>query len=209
MQKVVSMIGRRLAAFVRAAAPLAALCGLAGCGPGPQKAITNPDPSGKIPAMKEAVRVHDLRAAPQLVKDLESDDGAVRFYAIEALQRLTGETFGYVYYQDEEHARTRAEKVEGLARSPAAGNPLVAEFKFARPGMTPRPRSNPPMSGRLPFHAAGPHPRGRRTPTPGRVAPGSAGRPGGAGGGEAGRRGLRRPGRVRPQGGGGRRALRE
>lgn len=104
MQQVVSIFGRRPAAVVwaAAAAVFVPLCNLVGCGPGPQKAITNPDPSGKIPAMKEAVRVHDLRAAPQLVKDLESDDGAVRFYAIESLRRLTGETFGYVYYQNEE-----------------------------------------------------------------------------------------------------------
>ena len=43
--------------------------------------------------MKEAVRVHDLRRAAT-GEDLESDDGAVRFYAIEALQRLTGERSG-------------------------------------------------------------------------------------------------------------------
>ena len=121
MQQLVSIIGRRLAAVARAAAPFAALYGLAGCGPGPQKAITNPDPSGKIPAMKEAVRVHDLRVAPQLVKDLESDDGAVRFYAIEALHRLTGETFGYVYYQDEEQREPALKKwKDWLAHQPQA-----------------------------------------------------------------------------------------
>jgi hypothetical protein len=102
MQQAVSIFGRRRAAVAWATAGLAALCGVVGCGPAPQKALSNPDPSGKIPAMKEAVREHDLRAAPQLVKDLASDDGAVRFYAIEALHRLTGETFGYVYYQSEE-----------------------------------------------------------------------------------------------------------
>ena len=103
MQQVVSIFGRRLAAVAwLAAAVLAALYGAGGCGPAPQKVVTNPDPSGKIPAMKQAVQAHDLRAAPQLVKDLESDDGAVRFYAIESLRRLTGETFGYVYYQSDD-----------------------------------------------------------------------------------------------------------
>ena len=121
MQKVVSIFGGRPAAVAWAAAVFLPLCGMAGCGPGPQKAITNPDPSGKIPAMKEAVRVHDLRAAPQLVKDLESDDGAVRFYAIESLRRLTDETFGYVYYQDEEQREPAVKKwKEWLARQSQA-----------------------------------------------------------------------------------------
>src|SRR4051812_15238590 len=60
--------------------------GLTGCGPPPEKKLNNPDPSGKIPAMKQAARTHDRRAVPSLVKDLESDDPAVRFYAIEALR---------------------------------------------------------------------------------------------------------------------------
>ena len=38
---------------------------------------------------------------PQLIRDLDSDDPAVRFYAIEGLQRLTGQTFDYHYYDDE------------------------------------------------------------------------------------------------------------
>src|SRR5207253_2825000 len=76
--------------------------GLAGCGPPPEKKLTNPDPSGMIPAIKQAARSHDQRAVPYLVKDLESDDPAVRFYAIEALRRITGQDFGYVYYGDED-----------------------------------------------------------------------------------------------------------
>ena len=120
MQQVVPIFGRRLAAVAWAAAAFSAmLYGAAGCGPGPQKGINNPDPSGKIPAMKEAVRVHDLRVAPQLVKDLASDDGAVRFYAIEALHRLTGETFGYVYYQNEEQREPALKQwKDWLARQP-------------------------------------------------------------------------------------------
>ena len=54
----------------------------------------------KIPAIQEAVQRRDLSVAPQLVKDLESTDPAVRFYAIEALERLTDQTFGYVYYDE-------------------------------------------------------------------------------------------------------------
>jgi hypothetical protein len=54
----------------------------------------------KIPAIKEAVDHHDESAIPELVHDLDSDDSAVRFYAIEGLKRLTGQDFEYHYYMD-------------------------------------------------------------------------------------------------------------
>jgi hypothetical protein len=61
--------------------------------------------SQKVPAVKEAVESGDTRVVPQLVSDLESDDPAVRFFAIEGLKRLTGETFGYEYYADADARR--------------------------------------------------------------------------------------------------------
>jgi len=64
--------------------------------------ISNPDPSVKIPAIKEAVVTDDKAAAADMVKNLDSDDPAVRFYAIQGLQRLTGKDFGYRYYDDED-----------------------------------------------------------------------------------------------------------
>jgi len=67
----------------------------------PRCAVTNPDPSAKIPAIKASVQTNDTSVVQQLIKDLESDDPAVRFYAIAGLQRLTGQTFGYQYYADE------------------------------------------------------------------------------------------------------------
>lgn len=81
---------------------------VAGCSaPAPEKVVTNPDPSGKIPAYKQAVRARDRKAARQMVKDLDSDDPAIRLFAIEGLRRMTGETFDYRYY-DDEHARRPA-----------------------------------------------------------------------------------------------------
>ena len=75
---------------------------VAGCSaPRPVIEVTNPDPAGKIPAMKKAVREHDLKAVRQLVKDLDSDDPAVRLFAIQALEKLTGQRYGYDYYADE------------------------------------------------------------------------------------------------------------
>src|SRR3954466_4792664 len=75
---------------------------IGGCSaPPPVIEVSNPDPSGQIPAMKQAVREHDLKVVRQLVKDLDSDDPAVRLFAIHALQELTGERYGYDYYADE------------------------------------------------------------------------------------------------------------
>ena len=75
---------------------------LGGCSaPRPAIEVTNPDPAGKIPAMKKAVREHDLKVVRQLVKDLDSDDPAVRLFSIHALHDLTGQREGYDYYADE------------------------------------------------------------------------------------------------------------
>lgn len=66
--------------------------------------VTDPDPSVKIPAYKKAVRTKDRAAAKQLIVDLDSDAPAVRLYAIGALERMTGQCFGYRYY-DTDQAR--------------------------------------------------------------------------------------------------------
>ncbi len=82
----------------------------AGCtAPKPPSVVTDEDPSVKIPAIATAVQKKDLGAAKQLVIDLDSDDSAVRFYAIQGLSRLTGQTLGYNYY-DSELARLPAIK---------------------------------------------------------------------------------------------------
>src|SRR5579871_3246236 len=71
----------------------------AGCGHGP-RAVTDEDPSDKIPAIEQAVQQHDKRVIPQLVKDLESDDPAVRMYSIDGLRRMTNLDFGYRFYDE-------------------------------------------------------------------------------------------------------------
>ena len=62
------------------------------------RTIANPDPAVKIPAIKQAVIDDDRAAAAAMIDNLDSDDSAVRLYAIEGLRRLTGQDFGYVYY---------------------------------------------------------------------------------------------------------------
>ena len=72
-----------------------------GCFPQESKVIGASDPLANIPAMQDAVRDKDYRAIPKLIGQLDSDDPAVRFYAIQCLQSLTGgRTFGYYYYDD-------------------------------------------------------------------------------------------------------------
>lgn len=72
--------------------------------------VTDPDPSIKIPAMKQAVRSGDRKAVPQMIHDLGSDDPAVRFFAIQSLERLLKMTFGYDYYQDRDQRRPAVDR---------------------------------------------------------------------------------------------------
>lgn len=97
--------------WLSAAATLAALaCGCAS--PKIDYAVGDTDPSVKIPAIKIAAegRARDGATVRQLVKDLDSDDAAVRFYAIEGLRRITGESFGYEYYDEEEARKPAVQK---------------------------------------------------------------------------------------------------
>jgi hypothetical protein len=75
------------------------LASLAGCRSSGQ-GLSDEDVAYKVPAIKDAVRSDQRTAIPLLVKDLDDDDAAVRFFASEALRRLTGQTFGYHYYDD-------------------------------------------------------------------------------------------------------------
>jgi hypothetical protein len=66
------------------------------------RTVANRDLGVKIPAMKTAAKAKDPTAAAQLVAELESDDPAIRFFAIGALKRLTKDDLGYRYYLDPE-----------------------------------------------------------------------------------------------------------
>ncbi|MBC7782779.1 MAG: hypothetical protein H7144_02985 [Burkholderiales bacterium] len=83
---------------------------LTGCARPSGHGIVDTDASYKIPAIKSAVAAKDPSAIPQLVSDLDSTDPAVRFYAISGLQRLTGETFNYRYYDEEDARRPAVER---------------------------------------------------------------------------------------------------
>ncbi len=98
-----------------------------GCStPRPEKDVRNPDPSGKIPAYKEAVRARDRSAVRQMIKDLDSDDPAVRLFALVGLRRLTGETFGYQYFDDQRQRRPAIKRWEAWLAGETDGSATEA-----------------------------------------------------------------------------------
>ena len=78
---------------------LAASAAAAGGCAGPREVGFNAnDPGAKLAAIIQAGREKDREAIPHLIEQLESDDQAVRMYAILALERITGTRKGYRYY---------------------------------------------------------------------------------------------------------------
>ena len=103
MGERMSIFGATTFASALAGCVVVLSCVAGGCtAPRGPLVVTDPDPSVKIPAIKKAARNRDRSAVRQLVADLDSDDPAVRFYAISGLSRITGERFGYDYYAGEE-----------------------------------------------------------------------------------------------------------
>lgn len=84
------------------AAAAAAFVAGVGCIPKETQSIGAVDPASSIPAIQDAAKKKDRTAIPALVKQLGSDDPAVRFYAINALRDLTGQTLEYKYFDDAE-----------------------------------------------------------------------------------------------------------
>lgn len=79
-----------------------------GCGP-PRtaypKALQSEYTAERIGAIKHAAEIGDRSVLDVLVDRLEDEDEAVRFYAIKALDRLTGKTLDYAYYAPEQVRR--------------------------------------------------------------------------------------------------------
>lgn len=82
---------------------------LAACGPTITPDFDSPEPAARNAAIIKAVESHDTSAVPDLVRMLDSDDPATRLLAINALERITGQTLGY---DDSAPERDRREAVE-------------------------------------------------------------------------------------------------
>ena len=97
-----SVVSRILSAALSAATLLTPVA----CGP---PAITgdfdSPQPAARIFAARRAAAETDparvRKAMPGLIRNLTSDDPAVRLLSAEALKELTGETYGYRYFDPE------------------------------------------------------------------------------------------------------------
>ncbi len=81
-----------------------------GCTPREDRSILAIDPLNSVPAIQEAARRKDRKAIPDLIKQLDNDDPAIRFYAISALTDIAGETFGYHYFDDKPRRKPAIEK---------------------------------------------------------------------------------------------------
>ncbi|HEX8522710.1 MAG TPA: hypothetical protein VF669_10675 [Tepidisphaeraceae bacterium] len=87
---------------------------LTGCsGYSGPRGLESDDASQLIPAMKRAADEKNTRAVPVLIKALNNDDPAVRFYAIQGLERLTGQTLGYQYFLEADERKEAVARWEG------------------------------------------------------------------------------------------------
>ncbi len=111
---VVIHLGVRGRSLVWAQVASCLLLGLAasisGCGPRPYRAnIQSESVNERILGVRAAAEAKDADSVPLLVDRLEDEDDAVRFFAILALEKITGERFGYNYASP---AQQRAVSVE-------------------------------------------------------------------------------------------------
>ena len=69
---------------------------LAGCRPGPpRRPLQDTDPIFLIPAIRATADAEAYEAIGRLIELLDSEDSAVRIYAIGALRDLTGQELGF------------------------------------------------------------------------------------------------------------------
>lgn len=93
-----------------------------GCGFSGPRTVYNPDPAIKIPAIVEAADRRDRSVLPELVKCLNSDDPAIRFYSIRALRDMTGEDFGYRFYEEDDQRKPAVQRWrQWLSQQPQSG----------------------------------------------------------------------------------------
>lgn len=84
---------------------------LVGCNIPPYRANFNSDdPTERIMAVQAAAKAGDRSAVPLIVDRLEDEDNGVQFFAMLALERLTGERFGL------ESGQSSAERLAAVQR---------------------------------------------------------------------------------------------
>ncbi|MHB1155568.1 MAG: HEAT repeat domain-containing protein [Phycisphaerales bacterium] len=78
----------------------AMVMGPVGCAPPPasEGGFNSRDPAAKLYAIQRAGEQRDRSAIPHLIEQLDSDDEAVRMFAIISLEKITGTRLGYSPY---------------------------------------------------------------------------------------------------------------
>jgi hypothetical protein len=61
----------------------------------PPPDFDSPDPGARLYAITDAARTDNKASIPALIASLDSDDPAVRMFAIRTLEKFTGQTLGY------------------------------------------------------------------------------------------------------------------
>lgn len=86
------------------------------CAPPPARdgGFNSPDPASKLYAIRRAGREQDRSKIPDLIQQLNSDDAAVRMFAIQALEKIDGTRRGYDPYAS---AGLRAEAIRAWLES--------------------------------------------------------------------------------------------
>jgi hypothetical protein len=84
-----------------------------GCYSRDPMSLTSTSAPSLIPAIKNAANQNDKKAIPGIVDNLDSNDSAVRFAAISALNKMTGQDFGYRYYDCQSDRQASIEKWRG------------------------------------------------------------------------------------------------
>jgi hypothetical protein len=96
---------------------------LGGCFPREDPKIGAVEPSANIAGMEKAARQKDRSAVPALVAQLDDSDPAIRFYTIEALRSITGQTLDYRYYDEVEQRAPAIQRwKDWLARQSATAS---------------------------------------------------------------------------------------
>jgi HEAT repeat protein len=91
--------------LVGIAALVAALATAACAPPATEGGFDSANPAARLYAIEQAAREGDRSAVTHLVELLDSDDPAVRWMSIVALERLTGQTHGYHHYDPPQERR--------------------------------------------------------------------------------------------------------
>lgn len=109
---------------------------LSGCSgyTGP-RGLASDDASQLVPAIKQAAERNDTNSIPILIQKLNHEDPAVRFYAIEALKRLTGQTLGYRYFDDDDDRKAAIARWEQWLDEKSTPRPTEDAGPTTRPDL--------------------------------------------------------------------------